>query len=110
MEINALIMDEADNVVTCVNEVAAGETVVYKKGTEINSLIAKENIPYCHKIAIADIEKGAKVIKYGESIGEVSVSVLKGQLVNHTNLFSVPRDYDSEMIQLEGVKNAVLGL
>ena len=32
MEINALLMDEKDNVVTCVTEVAAGQDVVYRKG------------------------------------------------------------------------------
>ena len=34
MEINALLMDEKDNVVTCVTEVAAGQDVVYRKGQE----------------------------------------------------------------------------
>lgn len=32
MEINALLMDEKDNVVTCVTEVSAGQEVVYRKG------------------------------------------------------------------------------
>ena len=36
MEINALLMDEKDNVVTCVTEVAAGQDVVYRR----TSLIA----------------------------------------------------------------------
>ena len=31
MEVNALLMDEKDNVVTCVKEVAAGGEVVYKR-------------------------------------------------------------------------------
>ena len=30
MKVNALIMDEIDNVVTCVTEVAKGEAVVYQ--------------------------------------------------------------------------------
>ena len=32
MEINALLMGSSDNVVTCVNEVAAGQPVVYRRG------------------------------------------------------------------------------
>lgn len=97
MEINALMMDPVDNVVTCINEVKIGEQVVYRKGDELCSLTAKENIPYCHKIAITDIEKGGHVIKYGESLGEVSEDIGAGHWVADHNLFSVPRDYNSEM-------------
>ena len=34
MEINALLMDEKDNVVTCVTEVPAGQDLVYRKGDQ----------------------------------------------------------------------------
>ena len=66
MEINALLMDEKDNVVTCVTEVAAGQDVVYRKGQEFCTVKAEENIPYCHKVALVDLKKGDEVIKYGE--------------------------------------------
>ena len=100
MEINALLMDPMDNVVTCVNEVAAGETVVYRKGGELLTLTAGEDIPYCHKIALVDIPAGGEVIKYGESLGRTSEAIAAGRWVSHRNLFSVPRDYDSEMVQI----------
>ena len=100
MEINALLMDPADNVVTCVNEVPAGEKVVYRKGEEVLTLTALEDIPYCHKVALVDIAKGAEVIKYGESLGQTSEAIPAGHWVAHHNLFSVPRDYDSEMLPL----------
>ena len=41
MEINALLMDEKDNVVTCVTEVAAGQDVVYRKGQEFCTVKAE---------------------------------------------------------------------
>ena len=97
MEINALMMDTTDNVVTCVTEVPAGSQAVYRKGEEICSVVAKENIPYCHKIALTDIPKGGHVIKYGESLGTVSEDIPAGGWVADHNLFSVPRDYDSEL-------------
>ena len=97
MEINALMMDTTDNVVTCVTEVPAGGRAVYRKGEEICSVVAKENIPYCHKIALTDIPKGGHVIKYGESLGTVSEDIPAGGWVADHNLFSVPRDYDSEL-------------
>ena len=100
MEVNALMMDPADNVVTCVNEVPAGEQVVYSREGKLFSLTAKEDIPYCHKISLTDIPEGGEVIKYGESIGRVSEAIPRGHWVAHHNLFSVPRDYDSEMIKL----------
>lgn len=100
MEINALLMDPQDNVVTCVTEIAAGDTVVYRKGDELCTLVAEENIPYCHKIALTEIPQGGEVIKYGESLGKTSERIAQGHWVAHHNLFSVPRDYDSEMIKL----------
>ena len=79
MEINALLMDVTDNVVTCLNEIKAGETVYYRKDGEVCSVTALENIPYCHKIAISDIAKGGQAIKYGESLGDVSADIKTGQ-------------------------------
>ena len=96
MEINALLMGETDNVVTCVADIPAGTQVVYRKGDEICTLTAEENIPYCHKIAITDISKDEEVIKYDESLGRTSEAIAKGHWVCHNNLFSVPRDYESE--------------
>lgn len=101
MKVNALMMDSTDNVVTCVADIAAGETVVYKKNDEVCTIIAKEDIPYCHKIALADIAEGEEIIKYGESLGKTSEAIPAGHWVSHNNLFSVPRDYDSEMIKEE---------
>jgi len=100
MEINALLMGMTDNVVTCVTDITAGETVVYRKGNEILSLVAEENIPYCHKIALEDVPENGEIIKYDCPLGKVSETIRKGCWVAHHNLFSVPRDYDAEMIEL----------
>ncbi|MBQ3272880.1 MAG: altronate dehydratase [Solobacterium sp.] len=101
MKINALMMDEQDNVVTCVTEVPAGEEVVFRKGTELQTVQAEENIPYCHKIALTDLPAGSDVIKYGELIGRTTEDVKKGHWVSDRNILSVPRDYENEMIPLE---------
>lgn len=45
MKIDALMMDEKDNVVTCVREVKAGETVKYRRGEQECEITAKEDIP-----------------------------------------------------------------
>ena len=107
MEINALMMDLTDNVVTCVKEVAAGEDVVYRKGGELCSLRAEEAIPYCHKIALTDLNEGDEVLKYGELIGKTDRPIARGHLVNHENIHSVPRDYDSELVEDTGAEETV---
>ena len=98
MNINALLMDQRDNVVTCVASVPKGSQIVYQKGTEVCTLTAEDDIPYCHKAALEDLPQGAEVRKYGEMIGRTNRAIGKGCLVNHENIYSVPRDYESEMV------------
>ena len=100
--VNALMMDKADNVVTCVRPVKAGEEVTYRCGEEVLTLTAKEDIPYCHKIALTDLAEGSDVRKYGELIGRTTKEIAEGHLVNHENIYSVPRDYDSELVDASG--------
>lgn len=101
MQIQALLMDDRDNVVTCVKEIKAGENVVYRRGEEYLSVKAEEDIPFCHKIALTDLAEGAEVLKYGELIGKTSCPVKKGYWVSHKNIYSVPRDYENEFIKEE---------
>ncbi|HJC47570.1 MAG TPA: UxaA family hydrolase [Candidatus Lachnoclostridium pullistercoris] len=101
MKIDALMMDEKDNVITCVREVKKGETVKYRNGDQECEITAEEDIPFCHKIALGDLEQDGVVIKYGEMIGRTLRPIKKGCLVDHTNIYSVPRDYESEMIREE---------
>ena len=100
--VNALMMDKTDNVVTCVRPVQAGEEVTYRCGDEIFSLKVEEDIPYCHKIALSDLPEGSDVLKYGELIGRTTKEIAMGHLVNHENIYSVPRDYDSELVDASG--------
>lgn len=99
MSINALLMDARDNVVTCVAAVSKGEQIVYRKNGEVCVLTAEDDIPYCHKAALEDLPRGAQVFKYGEMIGRTTVPIAKGHWVNHENIVSVPRDYESEFIR-----------
>jgi len=51
------------------------------------------------KVAIKPIEKGADVLKYGERIGRSTCAIEVGQLVDHNNIYSILRDYESELIE-----------
>lgn len=93
----AIILDSKDNVATCTAEVEAGD-VVELIGGALGTITTVEKIPIWHKAALVPIAKGGKVIKYGEMIGEALTDISKGGWVSHENIFSVPRDYESEMI------------
>ena len=77
---------ETDNVLTAVADCKAGDqiTVVWK-GNEMN-YACNQDVPFGHKIAAGDIARGAKVIKYGESIGSASMDIMKGDWVHTHNV------------------------
>lgn len=102
MNINALLMDSRDNVVTCVQDVEAGGQVIYRKDGQTCTLTAKQAIPACHKVALTPLAEGEDVIKYGELIGRAKASVEEGGLVDHETIYSVPRDYESELVEDTG--------
>lgn len=62
-----------------------------KKGDQIlEGIILKEDIPMGHKIALAHLEKGAAVRRYGQTIGFANVEIEAGEWVNETNI-SLPQ-------------------
>ena len=73
-----------DNVVTCCTAVSAGDSFAVGE-TEI---VAAQDIPIYHKIAIADIPAGATVFKYGQPIGIASRAIRTGEHVHIQNLES----------------------
>ena len=97
--INSLLMIHSDNVVTCVAPVAAGEVVSYLDGDSLKSITVQEDIPFCHKIALCNLKKGDVVLKYGEMIGRTMCPIEAGHWVSDKNIYSVPRDYESELVE-----------
>ena len=92
---NAILLDEKDNVATCTSSAKTGDTIKILGGGEI---VCVEDIPIWHKVALKKFSAGEKIFKYGEIIGEASADIAAGGWVSHENIFSVPRDYASEMI------------
>jgi len=82
----ALMLSEKDNVATAVEEIKQGAEVPVRLGREVRYVRALEEIPFGFKVAVADIAKGAPVVKYGESIGVASVDIEKGRRVHIHNL------------------------
>ena len=50
------------------------------------TLIAREDVPIGHKIALNDLKAGEAAIKYGQDIGRITADVDKGRHVHVHNL------------------------
>jgi altronate dehydratase small subunit len=82
----AKLIDEKDNVATAVADCGAGDELTVKfKGKE-SHYACNQNMPFGHKIAIVDIKKGQKIMKYGEAIGSASQDINKGDWVHTHNV------------------------
>jgi len=73
-----------DNVGVAVRAITPGE-VIQLEQVEIE---AQDPIPFGHKIALAHIARGQKVIKYGAPIGSATSHIAAGQHVHVHNLAS----------------------
>lgn len=82
----ALMLSGADNVATAIEDIDAGTEVSVRLGKEVKKVKALQRIPFGFKVAVSDISKGARVVKYGEPIGIASSDIRKGQLVHVHNL------------------------
>ncbi len=82
----AIRIDRSDTVATAVEAVAAGETVTITGAGETVSLVAAEAVPQGHKLALAAIAAGDRVMKYGEVIGRATAAIAPGAHVHSHNL------------------------
>jgi altronate dehydratase small subunit len=88
----ALIMDSSDNCATAIEMIEEGEKVMIDDET-IKTL---DLIPFGHKLALKKIQKGQKIMKYGEIIAIATKDIDKGEWVHKHNVKSY---------YLEGVGN-----
>ena len=84
---NAVVIRPNDTVVTVTEAIAEGGEIRYAGCRE--PVVALQDIPVYHKIAIAAIAKGSPVFKYGEQIGLASADIRVGDHVHVHNLESV---------------------
>jgi altronate dehydratase small subunit len=86
---DAIVLDDADGVATALRPLKAGQTIQVRYPGRIAELTPSEAIPLCHKVAVADLEPGEPLRKYGEVIGEASAPILRGAWVHVHNLRSL---------------------
>ena len=83
---NAVVIDERDNVAVATYQLEAGQEVRYAaKGGEVASLTVSDDVPLFHKIALTDIAKGERIVKYGEFIGVATKNIKRGEHVHTQN-------------------------
>jgi altronate dehydratase small subunit len=86
----AIKIHQADNVATLISDVVQGAEVcvISSDGDTVQRLKAKNTIPQAHKLALAQIEQDADIIKYGEVIGRAIQPVEEGMHVHVHNVES----------------------
>ncbi len=88
--LNAVIIDDQDDVVVAIEEIKKGSEIKYtKKNGNISTMIALDDITIYHKAAAKDIVKGKPVVKYGEHIGVAKINIETGMHVHEHNVESV---------------------
>ena len=82
-------IDSKDNTATALSDIEAGETVsLVSKSGQVSEVTAKQAVPLGHKLALASIGKGDKVLKYGEVIGLATQPITNGDYVHIHNVES----------------------
>lgn len=87
MKDNIIIVNPQDSVAVALVDIKKGE--VCQCG-EI-SLVAEQDIPFGHKIALFDLAEGENVIKYASPIGHASKAIQKGE---HVHVYNVKTNLD----------------
>lgn len=81
-----LRIHENDNVAVAIQTIAPGQTIVVPDANGDITVIATEEIPAGHKIALRDMPEGESVIKYGYRIGFTKEPVAQGAWIHTQNL------------------------
>ena len=85
-DLDALMVDDKDNVAVCLHDIEQGTEAAVRLGKDNIPVTAGAAIPRGHKIAMKEISKGEKIIKYGEIIGQATEDIAKGQHVHVHNV------------------------
>ena len=80
---NFLRIHENDNVVVALQTIAKEEVIPLSNGT---SVVAVQEIPAGHKMAISNIAEGEDVIKYGYRIGIAKEAIVAGDWIHTHNI------------------------
>ena len=83
---SAICLARGDNVGVVTSDVRPG--IELRIGDQL--LAVKASIPFGHKIALADIGEGEKVIKFGVPVGRARAAIKAGE---HVHIHNIESDY-----------------
>lgn len=84
----AVIANENDNVATAVKDLSSQEKILIDLFGKDIEVILNSDVPFGHKFAIKDIDKGQQIVKYKEAIGLATESIKIGDYVHVHNVIS----------------------
>jgi (2R)-sulfolactate sulfo-lyase subunit alpha len=87
-----LIHESGDSVGVAVADIGAGELVTgayLNDHSQTMTIVARDDVPLGHKIALADLPANGKVMKYGVVIGGALAPIAVGEHVHVHNLRSL---------------------
>jgi len=85
MAVNALVLNEKDNVATAVRPLEIGVTVRIGQG-DTAAVTLVQSSPFGHKLAVRDMRRGDDIVKYGEVVGRAVVDIRRGEHVHVHNV------------------------
>lgn len=83
-----IVVHPSDNVATALAHLPAGSRVEVDVAGDAVTLVARDDIPRGHKVALCEITRGGAVTKYGETIGTASRKIAPGEHVHVHNVGS----------------------
>lgn len=84
----AIMINEKDSVATAIVPLKDGSTVSLEVLGRKEKIKLLSSIPMGHKFALRPIAQGEDVIKYGESIGQTTAAIARGEHVHVHNVVS----------------------
>lgn len=91
----AIVLHPEDNVATLLDPGRAGEACTLQ-GEASGQLALRQDVPFGHKVCIADTAQGAHILKYGQVIGRASLMVQAGEHMHVHNIESARARGDLE--------------
>jgi altronate dehydratase len=86
-QVSAIQHHVADTVATAIADLSMGATVLVRCPCDTTRrLTVRDPVPFGHKFALADIAKGATVVKYGAVIGTATSHIATGAHVHTHNV------------------------
>jgi altronate dehydratase small subunit len=86
MSLSALVVDKKDNVATALRQLEEGDSISVEVEDGVVAVVLRQSIPFGHKFSLKDIERGEPVIKYGETIGQATEKINRGEHVHIHNV------------------------